>query len=230
MKRLFVNGSPRGRDSNSRLILSWIAEGMASAGVPEAIEAIETIDLARARELEAQREAFLSADEILMIMPLYTDSMPALVKRFIDSLADAPRERLTGKKIAFVVQSGFPESIHGETLASYLKRLSVRCGWTNVGTVVRGGIEGIRIMPPGMTKKIRMLFQAMGSSLARDWTVDPSVIQSLGKPYKLGLAMRILFRLLMPTGLTNMYWNMNLKQHGAFRRRFDAPYGTPYKG
>ncbi len=237
MKRLFVNGSPRGKESNSRLILSWIAEGMANAGVTsdgatgsgETSEP-EILDLARTRELDAQRESFLSADEIVMIMPLYTDSMPGLVKRFIDSLADVPRDRLSGKRIAFIVQSGFPEGIQGETLARYLTRLATRCGWINLGTLVKGGIEGIKIMPPAMTKKTRALFQSFGESLARDGVVDPAVIDAAGKPYRLGFGMKTLFRVLAPTGLTNMYWDMNLKQNDAFKRRFDAPYGLPYKG
>lgn len=103
MKRLFVNGSPRGKESNSRLILSWIAEGMARAGVSEGIE---TVDLARTRELYVQRAAFLAADEVVMAMPLYTDSMPALVKRFIDSLADARRAFRKDRRVRRAV--GFP--------------------------------------------------------------------------------------------------------------------------
>ncbi len=233
MKRLFVNGSPRGKESNSRLLFSWIAEGMAAAGDSNTTggpDAIETIDLARARELDSQREAFLAADEVVMVMPLYTDSMPALVKRFVDSLAGSPRGKLAGKRIAFVVQSGFPEGIHGEALASYLARLSLRCGWTCMGTVVKGGIEGIRIMPPWMTAKTRRLFQAMGASIARDGMVDPAVISAASRPRTLSPFMRTFFRMLAPTGLTNMYWHMNMKKHGAYARRFDAPYGAPYKG
>ncbi len=227
MKRLLVNGSPRGRESNSRLLLSWIAEGMASAGVAGEIE---TIDLARANDLQAQREAFLAADEVVTVMPLYTDSMPALVKRFIDSFADAPRARLSGKRVAFVVQSGFPESKQGGTLAAYLARLSARCGWTHLGTVVKGGIEGIRIMPPLMTNKTRDLFRSVGASVVRDGRVDPAVIRAAARPYTLSPLARFFFRLLAPTGLTNMYWHMNMKKHGAYERRFDAPYGAPFKG
>jgi hypothetical protein len=28
------------------------------------------------------------------------------------------------------------------------------------------------------------------------------------------------------TGLTNFYWNSNLKKNGAFEKRFDKPYET----
>lgn len=226
MKRLFINGSPRGKESNSRIILSWIAEGMASCGVTEEIE---TIDLARLGELDAEIKAFLAADEIVMVMPLYTDSMPALVKRFIDSLVAVSQADLNGKRIAFVVQSGFPEGIQGETLGLYLSRLSQRCGWKNMGVVVKGGIEGIQIMPPGMTEKTRKLFMQMGASIVNKGIVEPTIIQKAVKPYTLGFGMRLLFTILKPTGLTNMYWNMNLKKNNAWEKRFDAPYGKPYK-
>jgi hypothetical protein len=35
---------------------------------------------------------------------------------------------------------------------------------------------------------------------------------------------RIVFRLLSKTGLTNFYWNKNLKSNMAYDKRFDAPY------
>jgi hypothetical protein len=35
---------------------------------------------------------------------------------------------------------------------------------------------------------------------------------------------RGIFRILMATGLTNMYWNSQLKKNGAYERRFDQPY------
>jgi hypothetical protein len=35
---------------------------------------------------------------------------------------------------------------------------------------------------------------------------------------------RLVFRVLSAFGVTNLYWNTRLKEHGAFHRRFDAPY------
>jgi multimeric flavodoxin WrbA len=48
MKRLALNGSPRGSRSNSRKILSWILEGMREAGA----EAPPILDIASTKQLD----------------------------------------------------------------------------------------------------------------------------------------------------------------------------------
>ena len=220
MKRLLVNGSPRGQDSNSRLLLKWLTIGMESQGIiPSPV-----IDLAETRKLSAQRQDFLEADEVVLAFPLYTDSLPGLVKNFLDSLVGADKSALSGKRVGFIVQSGFPESIHSEALAAWLARLCVRFGFVNIGIVVKGGVEGIRVMPESMSKKLQASLTALGVSLVRDGRFDPELITRLAAPRRLGMGIRFLFALLKPTGLTNFYWNSQLKKFGAWKRRFDRPF------
>jgi len=226
MKRLALNGSPRGERSNSRAIIRWIAEGMVEAGggTPGILE------LARTGELPAQREAFLDAEEVLLVFPLYTDSVPGIVKNFIDSLAGADPARLAGKRFAFVVQSGFPESFQSEAVAAYLARLAARLGFTLAGAAIRGNSEGLRLMPPQMTAKVRALFARLGRSLVEEGRFDADAVRRLARPRRLGFFTRLLLVLLKPTGLTDSYWRSMLRKHGAWDRRFDRPYwaaGTP---
>jgi hypothetical protein len=75
-----LNGSPRGKDANSRTILTWIAQGLGQAGPP-------IVDLAPDPTRAEHLEAFLDADEVVFAFPLYTDSMPGLVKAFLESVA-----------------------------------------------------------------------------------------------------------------------------------------------
>jgi NAD(P)H-dependent FMN reductase len=220
MKRLALNGSPRGVKSNSRTIIGWMFEGMAAAGAG----APQILELARTGDLEAQREAFLDAEEVLLVFPLYTDSVPGIVKNFIDSLADASADRLAGKRFAFVVHSGFPESIHSEPVASYLERLCGRLGMIHCGTAIRGMSEGFRMMPPQMTRKPRELFSTLGASLVATGRFDEKAVRGLGRRRRLGPLAKVFLFLLRPTGLVNFYWNMMLKKNGAWERRFDRPY------
>jgi multimeric flavodoxin WrbA len=220
MKRLALNGSPRGEKSNSRKILSWIIKGMEEAGA----DAPPILDLAHVKDLESQRKAFLEAEEVLLVFPLYTDSVPGIVKGFLDSLAGVDRDRLSGKRFGFVVHSGFPESIQSEAVCAYLSRLAGRLGFELMGAAIKAGSEGFRLMPDEMTKKPRELFHAIGQSLVRDGRFDADAVERLARPRKLGVPMRIVMTLLAPTGLPNFYWNMQLKKHGAWARRFDRPY------
>ena len=226
MTCLLLNGSPRGKNSNSRLILSWIARGMAKAGTAE----LQVLDLARVRELDAQRAAFFAADEVVLVFPLYTDSMPGLVKAFLEAVGTADPARPGGKRVAFVVQSGFPESIHSEAVARYLARLCARLGWTHAGTLIKGGAESLRLMPAWQTARTRAAFCRAGHELARDGRFSESLRARLAGPRTFGPWQLRVMRLLMRTGLHNLYWNGMLKKHKAYGRRFDAPYGVAAPG
>lgn len=223
MRRLLLNGSPRGKESNSRLILGWLSEGLTEAGQ----EAPSVLDLARTHERAAHLQAVLAADEIVLALPLYCDSMPALVKGFVESLADV-KEQLRGKRVAFIVQSGFPEAIHTEGLAAYLARLCTRLGFVHLGTINKGGIEGIRTQPPSRVAKIQKGFVRAGRELAEQGRFSPELVHKLAGPRTFGPIVRLVLRGLIKTGAIDSFWNAALKKNGAFERRFDAPYGPAY--
>ncbi|MCK7480983.1 MAG: NAD(P)H-dependent oxidoreductase [Candidatus Moduliflexus flocculans] len=90
-------------------------------------------------------EAFRSADEIVLVFPLYTDSMPRHRRGLHEPLAETDPALLAGKRVGYVVHSGFPESAQSEPLAAYLERMSARLGFTHLGTVIKGGSEGLRV-------------------------------------------------------------------------------------
>ena len=220
MKRLLLNGSPRGKDGNSRKILTWIAQGLEQAG----IAAPTIVDLAPDPTRAAHLHAFMDADEVVLAFPLYTDSVPGLVKAFLETIDLADRSRLQGKRVAFVIQSGFPEGIHTEALGNYLARVCQRLGFIHVGTLRKGGIEGIRMMPPKAVAKIQARFVEAGKELGASGRFSPEFIRTMAEPRTFGWTARAIVQVLGKIGLINYYWNRRLKEHGAYDRRFDAPY------
>ncbi len=221
MKRLLLNGSPRGDSSNSRCLCAWLAEGFVEAGAP----APEILSLARAGTERAVRE-FRTADEVVLVFPLYTDSMPGIVAEFTNALADLDPAVPAGKRVGYVVHSGFPESAQSEPLAAYLERMSARLGFVHLGTILKGGSEGLRLDPGSGRSKTAGRFRALGRSLAGRGSFDPDAKAALARPRRLGPATRILFRVLAPTGILHMYWNVLLRKHGAYERRHDRPYAV----
>jgi hypothetical protein len=93
-----------------------------------------------------------------------------------------------------------------------------------LGTVIKGGVEGIQIMPPRMTKKLFSQFEQLGRYFAEFQSFDPNIMMQLRKPYKLSPFRITFINLMSKTGLTNFYWNMNLKKNNAYEHRFDKPY------
>lgn len=209
-KLVIYNGSPRRSGSNSALILKKAVEALG--------DRIEIRDLKESDKWEEWAEAFKGEKHVMLFMPLYVHAMPSHVMAFIEKLQ--PSEG----SISFFVQSGFPESSQSHYLEAYFEQLALRLGRTYLGTAIKGGIEGLQIRPVKAQEKIIEPLVKAIVNLVYEGNFTPTNISQLAKPIRLGMVMRILFNLLAKTGLTNFFWNKQLKENNAFEKRFDCPY------
>ncbi len=219
MKLTVLNGSPRGRSGNTEILLGWFLEGFES--VPG--NSHETKYLKRVTEQDGLAETFRDAEAVLLAFPLYTDSMPGIVKSFIDRLSP-PAGRGSHPKLLFLVQSGFPEAERSRPVARYLEKLARRLGLPCVGTIVRGGCKGIHVTPPAMTRKIRLAIREIGTGFGGTGELDTEAVARFAGPERLSAVARAGFALMDMAGVANFYWDMNLRKHGAYARRFARPY------
>ena len=124
MKLAVFNGSPRGKDSNTKVLLEHFINGfMKTDG-----NTYEVAYLIRVKDRGSFINLFQEAEQVLLAFPLYDDAMPAIVKTFIESLEPLCR-REGNPDIGFIVQSGFPEAIHSRYVERYLAKLAARLGW-----------------------------------------------------------------------------------------------------
>lgn len=219
MRLAIFNGSPRKSKSNSTLLMQQFIKGFSSHDTSD----VTIHYLADASKTAEHVEKFDEADTVIIIFPLYTDAMPGQVKNFIEQL-----ERIDskGKTVGFIVQSGFPEAYHSIFIERYIQKLAKRMAWNYLGTVIKGGVEGIQIMPPNMTKKLYTHFEKLGSHFAETGKFDPLIVKKLRFPYRMNQARILFMRFMMLFGLENFYWNMKLKEHNAYDKRFARPYGN----
>ncbi|MBS0011510.1 MAG: NAD(P)H-dependent oxidoreductase [Bacteroidales bacterium] len=219
MKLVVINGSPRNKKSNSGLLMDEFLKGFYTIEK----EAADICYLAGEKQRIEAVKAFRENNYILMIFPLYTDAMPGIVKEFFEKIYSEPSR--AGKRIGYIVQSGFPEAKHSTFLERYLERFTIkRLKAEYLGTVIKGGVEGIQIMPPRMNAKLFASFRKLGEHFAGTGTFSRSIMEKLRKPYTLSAGRLLFFRLMSITGITNYYWNSNLRKNKAFDRRFDKPY------
>lgn len=217
MQLAIFNGSPRQKKSNSTLLINQFLNGYHdSTNHNTPVHYLATVQK-NSEHLQAVKEA----DTLLIIFPLYTDAMPGQVKFFFESLANVETK---GKRIGFIVQSGFPEAYHSIFVERYLAKLAKRLQCHYLGTVIKGGVEGIQIMPPSMTKKLYNNFFELGKYFVESGMFNKKIIESLRNPYRMGVVRREVFRVMTVTGLANFYWNMKLKEHKAYDKRFARPY------
>ncbi len=183
----------------------------------------EVHHLNRQHDLPRFTQAFADAECVLLGFPLYTDSMPGLVKVFIETL-EVYRDRAGNPPIGFLVQSGFPESTHSRHVERYLERLADRLGSPYLGTIVKGGVEGIQIMPDSMTRKLYTGLQQIGHTFAQTGRFDPDRLRTLAKPEWYPAYLAPVFKLFVKTPLATSYWDSQLKKNGVYDQRFARPY------
>lgn len=218
MKLVIFNGSPRYKKSNSKILIDHFLKGYNSI----CTDTVPVCYLANHQEKTKHKELFQHSEIVIVVFPLYTDCMPGIVKEFFENVSELKLSY--PKKIGFVVQSGFPEAIHSIYVERYLEKLTKRIHGEYMGTLIKGGVEGIQIMPPSMTKKLFNRFESLGEYFAKREEFSPEIKRVFREPYKLSPLRIFLFKLLNRIGLANFYWDGNLKKNNAYSHRFDKPF------
>lgn len=212
-----LNGSPRGENANTQVLLNQLCIGMNSVNSIEC----KTWFLRETKNTAEHVAVVKAADLIVLGFPLYTDGMPGIVKHFIDNLVPVD---LHGKPMAFLVQSGFPEAKHSRPIARYLEKLCKRINATYCGTIIRGSSESIRMRSAAANRKVFEQFNSLGASLAYDGKFKQNLLVKVAGREELSWIMKQGMKL----PIVNFYWDMMLKKNNAFDKRFDAPYAPPF--
>jgi len=216
MKLAILNGSPRGKNSNTRLLTDQFL-----AGIEKSCSTIEhaTFYLVNRHQTQDAIDYCLRSDVILIAFPLYTDAMPGIIKLFFEKLPS-----LSGKKIGYMVQSGFPEGIHCFYLEEYLGVFTRKLGATYLGTVTRGNVEGLKDRSSWMTKGLYAKYFKLGYYFGRKGEFDQKILRNLKKPFVLSTVTRAVFSLVLKTGISDYGWNRLLKSNNAYAIRHARPY------
>jgi multimeric flavodoxin WrbA len=220
MKLTVFNGSPRGKSSNTSVLMEHFLNGFAATEG----NTYEIAYLKDVNDRDTFARLFEEAEQVILASPLYADAMPAVVKDFIESL-EPLCQRDGNPDIGFVVQSGFPEPEHSRYLERYYVKLAKRLGCRYKGTVIRGGVEGIRIMPKLMNRGLFKAFYKLGEAFGKTGEFDKKLVAKLAKPERLP---KLWFQL-MRAITHKTYWDSMLKKNNAYDKRFDRPYVAEVK-
>lgn len=220
MNLAVFNGSPRFLKSNTKILIEKFLTGYNQ--VCSSTNSISVQYLANRKYVQEYVRLYKNSEVILIFFPLYTDCMPGIVMDFFERIVDV--EDSVPKKVGFVVQSGFPESVHSEFVAAYLENLCKKLGVRYFGTVIKGGVEGIQMMPKFMTRKLYSQFTALGKHFAVNDEFHPGILAELTIPRRLSKFRLFMIRMGGKLGFADFYWNGNLKKHGAYEMRNARPY------
>jgi multimeric flavodoxin WrbA len=216
MKLVVVNGSPRGRKSNSDKIIEWPLSEM-KANPDFVYEKVYVTDL---KERAKQMDVLKSADYILVIFPIYTDSMPGITKEFFEYM-ERNKDFLAEKPISFIIHSGFPEACQSRSAEKYTEYFSKLLGMKYMGSIIMGGSEALTAAPEAMFRKKIKAFKSIGRSISEYKEFEASDKIIISKPETLPKAQLFIMKHL---NIADFFWNGLLKKNNAFEKRFDKPY------
>ncbi len=174
MRIVGISGSPRGRQSTTRVLVERVLEGGKEAGAQ-----MEFIDICAVKvayctgcgachvtgkcplkdEFGAIQEKILAADGIVLGSPLYFNSISAQLKAAIDRLSMPIHcQMFLGKYGCSVASAGAPEP---ELATDFMNQLLTRFGATVVGSA------GVAPAIPGAIEKAEQDALALGRDLVK---------------------------------------------------------------
>jgi multimeric flavodoxin WrbA len=217
------NGSPRGPKGNTSIMLDQFVKGFAASGGRAGGRSSQVFHLNRLSEAERFQQAFAEAECVWLGFPLYTDAMPGIVKAFIETL-EPFKGRRHNPPMGFLVQSGFPEAAHSRHVERYLEKLAARLGSPYLGTIVKGGGEGTRLMPDNMNRELfETLFQ-LGSTFGETGQLDPILLRRFARLERYPAYLAPVFQVFVRLPIASSYWDSQLKENGVYAQRFARPF------
>jgi hypothetical protein len=93
-----------------------------------------------------------------------------------------------------------------------------------LGTIVKGGGEGVRMMPEDKNAKLFEVLQGLGKEFAKTGQLDPDLLSIVAGVERFPKFMSPIFKLFLRLPIASSYWDSQLKENGIYEERFAQPY------
>ncbi len=215
MRLTFINGSPRGNKSNTGRLMDHFIKGFLET--EDNTCEIEYLTKNR-RNLTALADKFAAAEDVIIGFPLYVDAMPGSVKEFFEILKPY-MGKANNPALGFVIQCGFPETSHNRHVEKYCEKFSRRMGCRYLGSILKGGCEGLDIQPSFLTDKYYQNFYLLGLEFGKTGKLDGIILEKLARPEHLKAENIDQLIPFINQGL----WDDQMEKNGVLNRSFDKP-------
>ncbi|HOS38576.1 MAG TPA: hypothetical protein PLG31_02485 [Spirochaetota bacterium] len=216
MQLIFINGSPRGAKGNTARLMDNFVRGFLET--PGASCAVEYVAKHRT-DLAGLKKIFYASENVIIGFPLYVDAMPGSVKEFLDVLIPPPQGAAV-PALGFMSQCGFPETGHLRFVERYLEKYTKRLGASYLGSIMKGGGEGLHMQPKFLVDKFENGLHSLGKKFGETGRLDKDDLDRFAYPEQLTPEQ---IGGLLPYVNTRL-WDEWMKENGALERSFDRPY------
>jgi NAD(P)H-dependent FMN reductase len=216
---LLLIGSPKGAKSVSDALGSYLFGMMTASGAEGRKIFIQPALKADPGGKELV-EAFERADMILLVSPLYIDSLPYPVIKALEILASAASGKPAGRKsLVALSNSGFPEAGQNTLALDMCRQFAKEAGLVWKGGFALGGgqaVAGKDLKQGGrMVRHIQKALQIAAEALIKDMPVPEEAVKLMAHP--VGPTWLYLF-------MGNLGWKIRAWRNGVMSRLWDRPY------
>jgi len=185
-RALLLVGSPRSHKSNSNSIGGYLFEQLRAQEIET--ETVYLYTLLRSEErMQALFNAIEAADLIVLVFPLYVDSIPAPVIDVLERIVSNRQGAKTRQQLfASIANCGFPEAHHNTTALRICETFARQAGFEWAGSLALGGGEVIAGKPlvqgGGRTFRLRKSLDLAAASIGKGLSIPIAAQEMIGKP------------------------------------------------
>ncbi|MDW8402740.1 NAD(P)H-dependent oxidoreductase [Chloroflexus sp.] len=216
---LLLVGSPRTRKSTSFALGEYLMQQLAAQGIATSTVFLHTT-LNNPAKLQALLGQLATTDLIVLAFPLYIDTLPAPVIRFLEQLAARPRPPLP-KRFVVIGNCGFPEARHLENALAICAEFAYAAGYDWQGGLALGGGEMVHGEPlaklDGRAMPIRAALAIAAEALAQGHPIPAAAQERMNRTF----IPAWLYRLVGSIG-----WRVEARRWGVHSELYRRPYQT----
>jgi len=216
MQLTFINGSPRGKNSNTGKFMDNFIRGfLETDGNNCDVEYL----VHHRKDLDRLVTIFSNSENVIIAFPLYVDAMPGSTKEFMEALVPIAHTG-TIPALGFMSQCGFPETHHLRFVERYLEKYTRKLGCNYIGSIMKGGGEGLHIQPGFLVEKSFELMYEIGLEFGKTGSLNPILLEKLAQPESLEIQQ---IQGLVPY-VNEKLWDGWLAENDALDKSFDRPW------
>jgi len=220
-RALLLVGSPRGSASTSAGIASHLEGLLREQGLTVSTAWIHK-SLREDPELRSLAGEVRGADVVVLVTPLYVDSLPAAVTEALEVLARQGASGVSARpRFSAIVNCGFPEAVHTDTALAICRLWSrdAELDWIGGLGIGAGGMLAGKPLAElgGRARIVTRALSLSASAIARGGIIPEE-------------AQRLARTLTVPTWLYRFFgewgFRQEAKKHGTRARLGDRPYAA----
>ena len=135
---------------------------------------------------EGARAAFADNDNILFAIPLFVENVPGILLEFLQTLTP---KTVPGTKLAFLLQGGFAEASQLRCGEAFLQALPGKLGCAYAGTLIKGNMFALAMVPPKAAEKMASPFIPMGRLFAKEGRFHREAVDRFAAPEHMSKGM-----------------------------------------